>query len=104
MNKTVVYHVNCVPDNIPQSDIVYCGRGKYGPGRLGNKYIVGVHGTREECVAKHRLDTLSNPDLILWIKNNLTNKALTCFCKHPTKPLPCHCDVYAQIANGEINV
>lgn len=46
------------------------------PGKWGNDYIIGIHGTRAECIAMHRAKVLSNPVLIETIKKELRGKRL----------------------------
>lgn len=70
---------------------VYIGR----PGILGNEFVIGIHGTREEVIAKKRAAILADPELVKWIKKNLTGKRLGCYCK----PLACHGDIYVEICD-----
>lgn len=82
--------------------------------KLGNPFIVGQHGTREECVRLYRLMLggyicLSNgPDIktqemaIDVVKHNLPKlrgKNLACWCRDDGKP--CHADVLLELANRE---
>lgn len=69
---------------------VYIGR----PGPLGNPFVIGRNGTREEVIAKHRDHLLSSPGLLAMLPG-LRGKVLGCFCA----PLPCHGDAYALYAN-----
>lgn len=73
---------------------VFIGR----PSFWGNRYIIGIHGTREECVEKHKRDVLADPQLIERIKRELKGKTLICFCT----PRLCHGDTLAQIAEGRL--
>lgn len=68
-------------------------------GPWGNPYRVGIHGTREEVIAMHRKDTLAKRWLFPIIREKMKDKRLGCVCK----PLACHGDVYAEIANGVIS-
>jgi len=67
---------------------------------LGNPYVIGRDGTREEVIEKYktyfrkRLD--SDPKFISAILG-LKGKILGCYCK----PLPCHGDVIAEYLNNE---
>ena len=71
---------------------VYIGR----PSEWGNPYVIGPDGTREEVIDKYeRYLKIFRPDLIIRAKVELKDKRLGCFCK----PLPCHGDILAEIAN-----
>ncbi len=77
---------------------VYIGRmSNSDPGEWGNRYVVGVDGTREECVLKHRRDVMKNPAFIRKIRKELKGLVLGCFCA----PLACHGDTLAKIANED---
>jgi hypothetical protein len=72
--------------NVDHEDFdVYIGRGT----KWGNKYRIGVDGTREECIQKFKIDFENNPRLQLEVIKELQGKILGCHCK----PLPCHGDV-----------
>lgn len=75
---------------------VYCGR----PSPLGNPFVMGKHGTREECVSQYatwldeRLADKSSPQRKLMVALFKRHKAgeeirLACWCA----PLACHCDI-----------
>ncbi len=68
---------------------VYCGR----PSKWGNPFTIGKDGTRKEVIEKFREYLLTSGliDDILELKG----KILGCWCK----PLSCHCDILAEIAN-----
>ena len=81
-------------DKIPP-EAVYGGR----PGPFGNWYKIGQpfkgHPmTRDEAVEEHRKDFLNRPILIAEVKKH-KGKDWVCWCA----PLPCHCDVYLEVAN-----
>lgn len=67
------------------------------PSRWGNPYIVGIHGTADQCVQKYEIDIrrgkIATPE---EIKRELKGMNLMCWC-----PLdkPCHADVLLRIAN-----
>lgn len=63
---------------------------------FGNPFHIGVDGTREEVVKKFRVYLLSNAQLLARIRLELRGKILGCHCK----PLACHAEVLAEIANG----
>jgi hypothetical protein len=82
------------------------------PGPLGNPFIVGEHGTREECVRLYRLMLggylcLSNGpevkeqqaavDAVVKQLPALRGKSLACWCRDDGKP--CHADVLLELAN-----
>jgi hypothetical protein len=69
----------------------YCGR----PSPLGNPFVIGRDGTREEVIAKHAAWVETQPQLIPLIKA-LRGYDLVCFCA----PEPCHCDLYLKMANA----
>lgn len=75
----------------PPKDAIYIGRGS----PWGNKYVIGIDGTRQEVIEKHKKDLLSNPTMIARVKIELKGKDLVCFCT----PLPCHGDTLIEIAN-----
>ena len=82
--------VNCKDDNYD----VYIGRGS----SFGNPFKIGkVHGTRLEVIAKFKTYVRSRPDFVERIKRELKGKTLGCHCK----PLPCHGDVLAEIADED---
>ena len=79
------------------ADAVYVGR----PTKWGNPYVVGQHGTADECVEKYeQLITVclagSAGKAMRDALNNLRGKNLACWC-HLDKP--CHADILLKIAN-----
>lgn len=68
---------------------VYCGR----PSILGNPFIVGKDGTRDEVIAKFREHALNNSAVKYAIAKLKETDILGCYCK----PLPCHCDEIINI-------
>jgi hypothetical protein len=71
----------------------YCGR----PSPLGNPFVIGRDGTREEVIAKHAAWVETQPQLMPLILA-LRGYDLVCFCA----PEPCHCDLYLKMANAPI--
>lgn len=53
--------------------------------------------TREQAIAEYEKWILSRPDLIAAAKKELRGKVLGCWCK----PLPCHGDILARIADAD---
>lgn len=72
---------------------VFIGR----PGPFGNPFVIGSDGSREQVIEKFRLWLRSRPSFIDKVRNELRDKVLGCYCK----PLPCHGDVLAAVADGE---
>jgi hypothetical protein len=86
--KTTVVNMKKAPYD------VFIGR----PSKWGNPFRIGPDGTREEVIEKYqRYITLRRPDLLAAIHTELKGLVLGCYCK----PLPCHGDVLAAIANEE---
>ncbi len=72
---------------------VYCGR----PGPWGNPFFIGPDGGREAVIQKYEDMVRADPEKVKLIKQVLKGKILGCYCR----PLPCHADVLARIANEE---
>jgi len=89
---------------------VNCAR----PGKWGNLFVVGRHGTRLQCAAKFGLlaggfialseaDVEPEAQLALWqrirrsAKRELEGRDLACWCSLDG---PCHVDVLHCVANG----
>ena len=68
----------------------YIGRGS----PLGNPFIIGRDGTREEVIEKYKNYIITHPELLKLIRT-LKGKRLGCFCA----PLPCHGDVVKALAD-----
>lgn len=83
-----VYNIN---DDVPL-DAVYIGRGTL----FGNKYIIGVDGTRDEVCDKFINDLNQNQELKSKVLKELHGKNLVCHCK----PKRCHGDYLLIVANG----
>jgi hypothetical protein len=81
--------INVNHETPPAVDYVYCGRGSL----WGNPNRVGVHGTREQCIAAYRRRILRMPGLFAQLQR-VRGKTLGCHCK----PLPCHVDIVAELA------
>ena len=86
---------------IPHPDYVYIGR----PSKWGNPFIIDDEVGRAKAVAKYRdwlLSQLEAPEYVgqgLWWADiaELKDKILVCWCK----PLACHGDVLAELADQE---
>ncbi len=83
--KTVVVHKRDPHD-------VYIGR----PSPWGNPFVIGRDGTREEVITKYEAWIKSKPELMKQL-HLLKGKRLACWCK----PLACHGDVLARLADKE---
>lgn len=83
--KTRVVHFKKDPYDI------YCGR----PSKWGNPFTIGKDGTRKEVIEKYRQWIKNQPELLKSLPE-LKGKTLGCWCK----PLACHCDVLAELANS----
>lgn len=79
---------------------VYIGRyNKYynlPESKWANKYIIGKDGTREECIAKYKVDLQKNKSLLEDLYE-LDNKILGCWCKSENSTIPCHGDVLIEL-------
>lgn len=65
------------------------------PSPLGNPYRIGQDGSREQVIAAYERYLAGRPDLLALIPG-LRGKRLGCWCR----PLPCHGDVLARMADG----
>jgi hypothetical protein len=80
---------------------VYIGRnpGRMAPSQWGNRFVVGVHGARGECVVLHENDLRERirKDPRLWEAiEGLRGLVLGCWCA----PRACHGDVLCFLANA----
>lgn len=64
---------------------------------MGNPFVLGKDGNREEVMAKYVAWIYTQPTLINAMKKELKGKNLVCFCS----PKLCHGDVILKIANYE---
>lgn len=86
---------------------VYIGRknGNLPESKWANKFVVGVHGERGECIALYSEDLarrLEADDELVKELAELDGLTLGCWCA----PRPCHGDVllqYAKLCKGIIN-
>jgi hypothetical protein len=84
--------LNKKTDRIPPGAF-YCGR----PGPLGNPFVIGRDGTRDDVVNKHNAWIQTQHELLELIAT-LEGRDLVCFCA----PLRCHCDNILRIANPRL--
>lgn len=66
------------------------------PNPLGNPYIIGRDGTREEVIAKHKVLFLNSERLMKIARETCRGEVLGCYCK----PKACHGDTIAEYLNG----
>lgn len=88
--------------------VVHCKRAPYDvyigrPSEWGNPFSHLAQSaarfrvsSREEAIAAYKEWLLAQPELVARVRRELKNKVLGCWCK----PLPCHGDILARIANS----
>lgn len=80
-------------------NFVYVGRAVTRAGvpasKWGNPYKLGKDGDRETMIARYRAYIAEQPELLASL-NELRGKTLVCWCK----PLACHGDVLAELADA----
>lgn len=91
--KALVVHCKRLPYD------VYIGR----PSEWGNPFshlersaAAFRVGTREDAIREYEKWLRAQPELMARARRELRGKVLGCYCK----PLPCHGDVLARIANS----
>lgn len=83
-------------------NVVYVGRPMYQGGWrlaghvLANPYVVGKHGTAEECVARYETWLDAHPELLARELPMLIGRQLGCWCPDDA---PCHARALARRAN-----
>lgn len=70
---------------------VYVGR----PTKWGNPFVVGKHGTQDECVALYEKWLMAQPHMLEAARRELKGYDLECWCA----PLACHADILLREAN-----
>lgn len=71
---------------------------------FGNRFVVGVHGSRGECVQLH-LDWIMAPEQAEFrarVRAELCGRDLVCWCVSgagPAPPLICHAQTLLVVAN-----
>ena len=93
--RTVNIRKANMPDVKKNTHYFYCGRGS----ELGNPYVIGFDGTREEVIRKYKgyfySQELYETNLYKQIKEAVEKDkivTLGCYCK----PRDCHCDVIEE--------
>ena len=84
--------LNKKTDRIPPN-AHYCGR----PGPLGNPFVIGRDGTRDQVVEKFAAWAPTQPKLMAIIAT-LAGRHLVCWCA----PLRCHCEPIRRLANPKL--
>ncbi len=82
IKRTIVVNIH------KSSHTRYIGRGS----KFGNPYMMGIHGSREAVIARHKKDFENNPELQEAVWNELKGETLVCFCM----PLACHGETYVE--------
>ena len=83
------------------ADFVYVGRrsrivSSHGS-KFANPFRMSRPADRQQVIGKYTEWLLQNPELIMAARIELSGKVLGCWCK----PLSCHADILARIADGE---
>ena len=78
-------------DPLTPAGAVYVGR----PTPWGNPFVIGRDGDRAHVIARFRAGLTT--DQRAAARRELRGKDLVCWCA----PLPCHADVWLEIANTE---
>ena len=68
------------------------------PTKLGNPFVIGRDGTREEVLAKYEAYLRRRPDLMARVRE-LHGKDLLCWCA----PLPCNGDIIIRLSCEEVS-
>lgn len=80
-------------DDIPE-DAVYVGR----PSPLGNPYVIGKDGNRDEVIDKYHRLFYDNHEMRAYARKHCRGKALVCWCA----PERCHAEVIARyLSHGD---
>lgn len=94
----------CTVVSVADDYDVYIGRNtRYGSTYWGNPFVVGVDGTREQCIAKYKRALLRDSERMARL-SELRGKRIACHCKaSETSSAPdkaCHGDVLADLVNN----
>lgn len=77
---------------------IYIGR----PSPFGNPFVIGKHGTREECIIKYKHYLVNNKKLLDKLRAFTGNEVLGCWCY----PQDCHgyaiIEVYKDLNENRI--
>jgi hypothetical protein len=92
MGKVTIANINGMPQTI-EGRVVYIGR--LGQARLGNPFLIGRDGTRDEVIARHDRWWRGQPKIVEALNDLAAEKRdvwLLCHCA----PQPCHGDNYKR--------
>src|SRR5690606_12145736 len=64
----------------------------------GNPWVVGEHGTHDECCDKYEEWAPRQPGIMAHV-HRLRGKRLGCFCKKKSNPKRCHGETLARLAD-----
>ena len=80
---------------------VYIGRknGDLPQSKFANPFVIGVHGTREEVIAKYEEWIMTRPDLLECLPE-LEGKTLACWCNYPAQD--CHGRILINLLNEQL--
>jgi hypothetical protein len=67
------------------------------PSKWGNPFLIGTHGTREECIALYE-NWLGGNTALLAALDELRGLVLGCWCA----PRACHGDPLLRLANASL--
>jgi len=96
--KTRVDHVKN-KDKYSPDETVFIGR----PSKWGNPFVIGRHGTREECIEQFSTFFLTRIEEDLEYRAStlaLKGKVLLCFCRPDNE---CHGDIIAEWCDSSIS-
>jgi hypothetical protein len=62
------------------------------PSKWGNPFVIGIHGTREECIKQYEEWIRTRPELMAALPE-LRGKVLACYCA----PRKCHCEILIKL-------
>lgn len=81
---------------------IYCGRYNktynLEESKWANPFVIGIDGTRDEVIEKHRLKINCQPDLLVALPE-LKGKTLGCWCDYPKEN--CHCATLLELAESK---
>src|SRR6266481_9483062 len=84
--------LNARRDGFP-SGAIYVGRGR--GSKLGNPFMIGKHGTRDEVCVMNEEWFVNQSDLLVLVRQ-LRGRDLVCWCA----PERCHADLYLKLGNA----
>lgn len=89
MNRGKVLNSADIPNGLLPANTVFIDRGS----RYANPFVIGVHGTRDECCDRFDLMLANSPEALEDIEY-LKGKDLACYCA----PERCHGDTLTLLA------